>query len=78
MENSAQVIRPYTLREELWSSLIHGAGIALSIAGLVILVTFASLNGDAWAIVSTADFRRLHDCALHGLYPLSCRQKSGC
>lgn len=56
MENSAQVIRPYTLREELWSSLIHGAGIALSIAGLVILVTFASLNGDAWAIVSTAIF----------------------
>ena len=56
MENSVQVIRPYTLREELWSSLIHGAGIALSIAGLVILVTFASLNGDAWAIVSTAIF----------------------
>ena len=56
MENSVQVIRPYTLREVLWSSLIHGAGIALSIAGLVILVTFASLNGDAWAIVSTAIF----------------------
>lgn len=48
--------RPYTIKEEIWSSLIHGIGIALSIAGLVVLVALSSLNGDVWAIVSTAIF----------------------
>lgn len=56
MNTSATIKRPYTLKEEIWSSLIHGIGIALSIAGLVILVTFASIDGDAWAVVSTAIF----------------------
>lgn len=49
-------VRPYTIKEEIWSSLIHGIGIALSIAGLVILVTFSAIYGDAWAVVSTAIF----------------------
>lgn len=48
--------RPYTIKEEIWSSLIHGIGIALSIAGLVVLVVFSSLNSNVWAIVSTAIF----------------------
>lgn len=56
MNTSATIKRPYTLKEEIWSSLIHGIGIALSIAGLVILVTFASIDGDAWAVVSTTIF----------------------
>ena len=53
---ATQVLTRYTPREELWSALIHGIGIGLSIAGLVILVVFSSLYGDAWAIVSTAIF----------------------
>ena len=36
------VKRPYTIQEEIWSSLIHGIGIALSIAGLIVLVTLAA------------------------------------
>ena len=48
--------RAYSSSEELWSSIIHGVGIGLSIAGLVLLVVFASLYADAWAIVSTAIF----------------------
>ena len=36
--------------------LTHGIGIGLAIAGLVILVVFASLAGNPWAIVSTAIF----------------------
>lgn len=48
--------RPYTIKEEIWSSIIHGVGIALSIAGLVILVTFSAIYGDAWTVVSTAIF----------------------
>lgn len=49
-------LRPYTVREEVWNSLIHGVGIALSIAGLVLLVTLSSVYGNVWAIVSTAIF----------------------
>ena len=42
------VKRPYTVREEIWSSLIHGIGIALSLAGLIVLVTLAAQNGNVW------------------------------
>lgn len=48
--------RPYTVREESWSSLIHGIGIALSLAGLIVLVTLAAQNGNVWVVVSTAIF----------------------
>lgn len=47
---------PYTVREEIWSSLIHGIGIALSLAGLIVLVTLAAQNGNVWVVVSTAIF----------------------
>lgn len=50
------VKRPYTVREEIWSSLIHGIGIALSLAGLIVLVTLAAQNGNVWVVVSTAIF----------------------
>ena len=56
MSKPPKVIRPYTVSEEVWCSVIHGVGAALGIAALVILVIFASLNGDAWAVVSTAIF----------------------
>lgn len=38
--------------EEIANSIVHGIGVALSIAGLVLLVVFASLHGDPWRIVS--------------------------
>lgn len=50
------VKRPYTVREEIWSRLIHGIGIALSLAGLIVLVTLAAQNGNVWVVVSTAIF----------------------
>lgn len=50
------VKRPYTVQEEIWSSLIHGIGIALSLAGLIVLVTLAAQNGNVWVVVSTAIF----------------------
>ncbi len=46
----------YTPKEELWNCIIHGTGIGLSIAGLVLLAVFSSLYGDAWVIVSTVIF----------------------
>jgi hemolysin III len=41
-------------KDELLNSITHGIGILLSIAGLVLLVVFASIKpyGDAWKIVS--------------------------
>jgi hemolysin III len=38
--------------EELANAISHGIGTALAVAGLVLLVVFASLKGDPWAIVS--------------------------
>ena len=42
----------YSLGEEIAHSITHGLGVLLSIAGLAVLVGFASSNGDAWHIVS--------------------------
>ena len=44
----------YSSSEEIASSVIHGLGIVLSIAGLAVLVAFAALYGDAWDIASAA------------------------
>ena len=45
-------IENFTKSKELSNAIIHGIGLALAIAALVILVVFASLRGDAWQIVS--------------------------
>lgn len=42
----------YTLGEELFSSISHGLGAGLSIAGCVVAIVFAALYGDAWCVVS--------------------------
>lgn len=51
-----KIVRPYTVGEEVWASVIHGVGIALGIAALVILVAFSAVYGNVWAVVSTAIF----------------------
>ena len=50
------LLTKYTPKEELWNCIIHGTGIGLSIAGLVLLAVFSSIYGDAWVIVSTIIF----------------------
>jgi hemolysin III len=40
--------------EEIANSVTHGMGLALSLAGLAVLVTLATLRGTAWHIVSCA------------------------
>jgi hemolysin III len=44
----------YSLGEEIANAITHGLGLALSIAGLVILTVFASLRGGAWHVVSVS------------------------
>ena len=48
--------RQYTIGEEIWHCTIHGLGIILSIAGLVILAALSALHGNAWTVVSTVIF----------------------
>lgn len=49
-------ISGYTLGEEIANSITSGVGTALSVAGLVILVVFAALNGTAWHVVGVSIF----------------------
>jgi hemolysin III len=44
----------YSLGEEIAHAVTHGIGIVLSIAGLAVLVAFASLYGNAWHITSSS------------------------
>lgn len=50
------VIPRYSLREEIASSVLHGAGIVFAIAGLAVLVAFAARFGNAWHVVSCSVF----------------------
>jgi hemolysin III len=45
-------VRAYTLGEEIANSVIHGLGIGLSVAALVILVAFAVLEDDPFKLAS--------------------------
>jgi len=44
----------YSVGEEIAHTITHGIGALLSVVGLAVLVSFASLNGDAWHIVSSS------------------------
>lgn len=46
----------YTKREEIANAITHGIGTLLSIAGLTLLIVFASLEGTAWHVVSFTIF----------------------
>jgi len=52
---------------ERFNSITHLAGAALALAGLVVLVVFASLQGDPWKIVSFS----VYGASLFLLYTLS-------
>lgn len=46
----------YSFGEEIASSVLHGIGVMLAIAGLAVLVVFASRYGDAWHVIGCAMF----------------------
>lgn len=49
-------IERYTKGEEIANTIIHGIGILLSIASLVLMVVFAALKGTAWHVVGASLF----------------------
>ncbi len=48
--------RTLSIGEEIFNSITHGIGTLLSIAGLVLLVVFAAIKGNAWHVVSFSIF----------------------
>ncbi len=46
----------YSIKEEIANSITHGVGLILSIAGLAVLIAFASRLGNAWHVVSCTIF----------------------
>lgn len=49
---SEKIKRRYTLGEEIFNSVSHGAGSLLSVAGTVVLIALSAIYADAWAVVS--------------------------
>lgn len=66
------VKRPYTVREEIWSSLIHGIGIALSLAGLIVLVTMAAQKRECLGGRVNSNLRSFDGCLIYGIDALPC------
>lgn len=54
--NPGTALPRYGFGDELASSVIHGIGILLSIAGLATLVALSAMHGDARAVVASAVF----------------------
>jgi hemolysin III len=44
----------YSKGEEIANSVTHGIGVIVSIAGLVLLIVFSALYGNAWHVVSSS------------------------
>ncbi|WP_370687030.1 hemolysin III family protein [Ruminococcus sp. zg-924] len=59
--------RRYTLGEEIFNSVSHGAGGALAIAGTVVLIICSAIYSDAWAVVSSC----IYGASLIILYTMS-------
>lgn len=59
--------KSYTLGEEIFNAVSHGAGALLSIAGCVILIVFSAIHGDAYSVVSSA----IYGASLIILYTMS-------
>ncbi|HEU0278086.1 MAG TPA: hemolysin III family protein [Rhodanobacteraceae bacterium] len=56
MNNHPVAVLRGSLAEEVANSVTHGVGIALSIAGLVVLVAWAALHGGALAVTAASVF----------------------
>jgi hemolysin III len=56
-ENAVQVSYPnFNLQQEILNAITHGAGVALAVAGLVVLVVAAATRGTVWHVVAYTVF----------------------
>lgn len=49
-------VNDFSIIEEIWHAITHGLGLALSIAGLTIMVAFAAMSGSVISVVASAIF----------------------
>lgn len=56
MSDHPAVLPSCSPAEEVASSITHGVGVVLSIAGLALLVAWAAMHGDALAVITAAIF----------------------
>ena len=56
VEEKIASLQHQSRKEEIVNSAIHGIGLGLSIAALVLLVVFGNIHGDAWHVVSFSIF----------------------
>lgn len=54
--SSKTTVPIYSIKEEIANSITHGVGLILAIAGLGVLIAFASRLGNAWHVVSCTIF----------------------
>jgi hemolysin III len=66
-EDNLMQVKKYTLGEEIFNSISHGAGTLLSVAGMVTLIIFSALRHNPWAVVSTS----IYGASLIILYSMS-------
>lgn len=57
----------YTLGEEIFNAVSHGAGGLLSIAGTVVLIVLCAVYSDAWSVISAC----VYGASLIILYTMS-------
>lgn len=60
-------LRRYSLGEEIFNSVSHGAGALLSVAGTVVLIVVSAVYSDTWAVVASA----IYGASLIILYTMS-------
>lgn len=66
-EQAVSQLRSSAAWEELANSLTHGLGLLLSLAGVPILISIASLHGDGWRITGCV----VYGITLLGMYSIS-------
>lgn len=57
----------YSLGEEIFNSISHGAGTLLAVGGTVVLIVLSAIYSDVWAVVSSA----IYGASLIILYTMS-------
>ncbi|MCH5300177.1 MAG: hemolysin III family protein [Ruminococcus sp.] len=66
-KNKNKLNNRYTLGEEIFNSVSHGAGTLLAVGGTVVLIIVSAIFNDAWAVVSSA----IYGASLIILYTMS-------
>lgn len=67
IRKAVKLSKRYSLGEEIFNAVSHGAGGLLSIAGTVVLIVLCAVYSDAWAVVSSC----IYGASLIILYTMS-------